>query len=173
VCHSVDEWAVQEKSDGVRGGKDGDDNGELDLGEAYSFDRVLEGRLEEGKDLAIHVIQSRPGEFLHQKSGIEYRLFLRDKEVWLSYARPQGKGAMDIVGEQRLVYYIGSGHRGRTYLFERNGFWFESPVNWYSKTQLWDMNPQVARRERNAVHPASGLDLSPLPYQRHGHLAAG
>jgi tetratricopeptide (TPR) repeat protein len=142
VCHSVDEWAVQEKSDGVRGGKDGDDNGELDLGEAYSFDRVLEGRLEEGKDLAIHVIQSRPGEFLHQKSGIEYRLFLRDKEVWLSYARPQGKGAMDIVGEQRLVYYIGSGHRGRTYLFERNGFWFESPVNWYSKTQLWDMNPK-------------------------------
>ncbi len=83
-----------------------------------------------------------PGEFLHQESGIEYRLSLRDKEVWLFYDRPQGKAAMNLAGEQRLVYYIGSGHRGRTYLFERNGFWFESPVNWYSKGQLWDMNPK-------------------------------
>ena len=82
------------------------------------------------------------GEFLHQASGIEYRLFLRDQEVWLSYDRPQGKGAMNLAGEQRLVYYIGSGHRGRTYLFERNGFWFESPVNWYSKAHRWDMNPK-------------------------------
>ena len=83
-----------------------------------------------------------PGGFLHQKSGIEYRLLLRNQQVWLSYDRPQGVGVMALAGEQRLVYYIGSGHRGRTYLFERNGFWFESPVNWYAKKQLWDMNPK-------------------------------
>lgn len=83
-----------------------------------------------------------PGAFLHRDSGIEYRLFLRGNQAWLSYDRPGGKGAAELHGEQRLVYFIGSGNRGRTYLFEHDGFWFESPVNWYSKQQLWDMNPK-------------------------------
>lgn len=83
-----------------------------------------------------------PGEFLHRASGLQYRLFLRDEEAWLSYDRPGGKGVAELGGEQRLRYFIGSGHRGRTYLFERDGYWFESPVNWYSKKHLWDMNPK-------------------------------
>jgi predicted CXXCH cytochrome family protein len=83
-----------------------------------------------------------PGAFLHQDSGIEYRLFARDGSAWLSYDRPDASPEKALHGEQKLSYYIGSGNRGRTYLFERDGFWFESPVNWYSKKQLWDMNPK-------------------------------
>ena len=45
-------------------------------------------------------------------------------------------------GEQELIYFIGSGQRGRTYLFQKDGYWFESPVNWYSKQRVWDMNPK-------------------------------
>ena len=30
---------------------------------------------------------------------------------------------------------------GRTYLFETDGFLFESPVNWYTNKQMWDMAP--------------------------------
>jgi predicted CXXCH cytochrome family protein len=40
-----------------------------------------------------------------------------------------------------LLYYIGSGRRGRSYLFETDGFLFESPVNWYANKQTWDMAP--------------------------------
>jgi predicted CXXCH cytochrome family protein len=83
-----------------------------------------------------------PGALLHQDSGIEYRLYARDGSAWLSYDRRDASPAKALHGEQRLSYYIGSGNRGRTYLFERDGFWFESPVNWYSKKQLWDMNPK-------------------------------
>jgi hypothetical protein len=79
-----------------------------------------------------------PGEFTHATSGVHYRLFLRDGRAWLSYDRP---GAA-LKGEQELTYFVGSGQRGRTYLFEKNGFWFESPVNWYSKQRVWDMNPK-------------------------------
>lgn len=83
-----------------------------------------------------------PGTFIHQPSEVRYRLFLRDGAAWLSYDRPGGAGAEALDGRQRLIYYIGSGDRGRTYLFQRGGFWFESPVNWYAKKQLWDMNPK-------------------------------
>jgi len=83
-----------------------------------------------------------PGSFFHQPSGVEYRLFLKDNQAWLSYERPEGQGADELDGEHRLTYYIGSGNRGRTYLFSQDGFWFESPVNWYTRQQLWDMNPK-------------------------------
>ncbi len=50
-------------------------------------------------------------------------------------------------GKRELLYYIGSGRRGLSYLFETDGFLFESPVNWYANKQIWDMAPayQTAR----------------------------
>src|ERR1700761_3883049 len=78
-----------------------------------------------------------PGEFTHALSGVHYRLFLRDGRAWLGYDR-----GPTLHGEQELSYFIGSGQRGRTYLFQNAGFWFESPVNWYSKQRVWDMNPK-------------------------------
>lgn len=83
-----------------------------------------------------------PGEFTHPASGVHYRLFLRDGRAWLSYDRPGAPPERALKGEQELTYFVGSGQRGRTYLFQKLGFWFESPVNWYSKKQVWDMNPK-------------------------------
>ena len=81
------------------------------------------------------------GEFTHESSGVRYKLSLQDGKAWLSYERPSADPVRVLSGRQELLYYIGSGKRGRTYLFERDGFWFESPVNWYTKKQLWDMAP--------------------------------
>jgi hypothetical protein len=83
-----------------------------------------------------------PGEFTHAASGVHYRLFLRDGRAWLSYDRPNAPSERALKGEQELIYFIGSGQRGRTYLFQKQGYWFESPVNWYSKQRVWDMNPK-------------------------------
>ena len=44
-------------------------------------------------------------------------------------------------GKRELLYYVGSGRRGLSYLFAQNGFLFESPVNWYGNAQRWDMAP--------------------------------
>jgi hypothetical protein len=83
-----------------------------------------------------------PGEFTHPASGVHYRLFLRDGRAWLSYDRPNAPPESALKGEQELTYFVGSGQRGRTYLFQKQGFWFESPVNWYGKQRVWDMNPK-------------------------------
>jgi hypothetical protein len=83
-----------------------------------------------------------PGEFTHAASGVHYRLFVRDGHAWLSYDRPNAPPERTLKGEQELTYFVGSGQRGRTYLFQNQGYWFESPVNWYSKQRVWDMNPK-------------------------------
>jgi predicted CXXCH cytochrome family protein len=80
-----------------------------------------------------------PADFVHAASGVHYRVSEETGKVWLSYERDDA--ARSLKGQQQLLYYIGSGRRGRTYLFEQQGYWFESPINWYAKRQLWDMAP--------------------------------
>ena len=58
--------------------------------------------------------------------------------VCLSFDRPGDPG---VRGKRELLYYIGSGRRGLSYLFARDGFLFESPVNWYSHERRWDTAP--------------------------------
>jgi Tfp pilus assembly protein PilF len=81
------------------------------------------------------------GSFTHAASGVQYRIFARDGAGWLSYARPATAPGGYLSGEVELKYFIGSNTRGRTYLFERDGYWFETPVNWYAKKRVWDMAP--------------------------------
>jgi tetratricopeptide (TPR) repeat protein len=90
-----------------------------------------------------------PAEFTHKESGVHYRIYAEDERargqrVWLDFDR---QGDPEVHGRRELLYYIGSGRRGLSYLFETDGFLFESPVNWYANKQIWDMAPayQTAR----------------------------
>ena len=82
-----------------------------------------------------------PANFEHAASGVDYRISEDADHVWLSYERDATSPDRALKGQRELRYFIGSGKRGRTYLFEQNGYWFESPINWYAKKQLWDMAP--------------------------------
>ena len=103
-----------------------------------------------------------PADFYHAASGVHYRIYEDNGKVWLSFERPghdlrasghpallpksdgpgaPGSGAPALDGRRELRYYIGSGLRGRTYLFEQDGYWFEAPINWYAKKKVWDMAP--------------------------------
>jgi len=79
-----------------------------------------------------------PADFTHAKSGVHYRIYREGGRVWLSFDRP---GDPSVRGKRELLYYIGSGHRGLTYLFSTDGYVFESPINWYGKKGVWDMTP--------------------------------
>jgi tetratricopeptide (TPR) repeat protein len=86
-----------------------------------------------------------PADFTHAASGVHYRIFLEKGQVWLSYERPDAAPDRALKGEQELLYYLGSGRRGRTWLYEKEGYWYEIPINWYAKKQLWDMTPNFLR----------------------------
>jgi len=104
------------------------------------FDSYKKTPMAQASGLAVDGLL--PGEFTHAASGVRYRLFLRDGRAWLSYERPNASPQHALKGQQELSYFVGSGQRGRTYLFQKDGYWFESPVNWYSKQRVWDMNPK-------------------------------
>jgi predicted CXXCH cytochrome family protein len=78
------------------------------------------------------------GEFQHAPSKVHYRVYEDNRDAWLSFDRTSEP---QLHGSRKLLYFIGSGHRGRTYLFSDDGFFFESPVNWYAQKGVWDMAP--------------------------------
>jgi predicted CXXCH cytochrome family protein len=82
-----------------------------------------------------------PADFAHGPSGVHYRIHAAKDRLWLSYARENAPPDRALSGQEELRYFLGSGKRGRTYLFEREGYWFEIPINWYAKRRQWDMTP--------------------------------
>ena len=82
-----------------------------------------------------------PADFTHAASGVHYRMELDHGQVFLSYERPNAPPDRALSGRQLLLYYLGSGRRGRTWIYQREGYWYEIPINWYAKKHLWDMTP--------------------------------
>ena len=123
------------------------------------------------------------GSFQHQASGVQYDVFLRDRNAWMSYRRAPGGGTgptdWALSGERQLSYFIGSGRRGRTYLYEESGLWFEAPINYYSKKRIWDMAPnfQASRNmpdglpiDSNCLHCHATDVQSALPAARNRYV---
>ena len=78
------------------------------------------------------------GEFKHKKSGVLYRVYEQNDRAWISYEREKES---EFRGQRELLYFIGSGVKGRSYLFTVQGFLFETPINWYSQEHRWNMTP--------------------------------
>ena len=81
------------------------------------------------------------GDFQHASSGVRYRIFSRGGRAWMSFSRPAGNTTGALDGERELLYFVGSGKHGRTFLYEAAGEWFELPVNFYTRRNRWDMAP--------------------------------
>jgi len=85
------------------------------------------------------------GSFEHKPSAVLYRITEWDGQVFLTYERMDDPS---VRGSQLLSYCIGSGRRGRSYLFSIDGFLYESPASYYSKDKRWDLSPGFeSRRE--------------------------
>jgi Flp pilus assembly protein TadD len=97
------------------------------------------------------------GSFHHQRSGVSFRLFREGDTARLSYDRSTGT---PLHGSQDLKYYVGSNTRGRTYLFEIDGFLYQSPVNYFAAKGVWDMSPGYAQlTEMELNHPVDSTCL--------------
>jgi Flp pilus assembly protein TadD len=95
------------------------------------------------------------GEFTHKKSGVLYRVYEKDGHAWMSYQREKEN---EFRGERELLYFIGSGVKGRSYLFSVKGFLFESPINWYSQENRWNMTPAYTEAREIPMNLPSYVD---------------
>jgi predicted CXXCH cytochrome family protein len=54
----------------------------------------------------------------------------------------------DAKASRQLDYFIGSGHTGRSYASDVDGFLFESPVSYYSSDREWRISPGYQRSQQ-------------------------
>jgi tetratricopeptide (TPR) repeat protein len=78
------------------------------------------------------------GSFEHGPSAMRYRVYPKDGRAFLSFQRLDEP---TIRGTQELQYFVGSGRRGRSYLFSVDGYLYQSPASYYSQKKRWDMSP--------------------------------
>jgi predicted CXXCH cytochrome family protein len=103
------------------------------------YDKYRQTGMARGSGVAMDGLIA--GGFHHAPSGVDYRVFERDGSAWMSYSRPAAIGQGVLDGERRVEFFVGSGHRGRTYLFNESGRWYELPINYYTRRAAWDMAP--------------------------------
>lgn len=95
------------------------------------------------------------GEFKHKPSGVMYRVYQNGEHAWMSYEREKEK---DFRGQRELLCFLGSGVKGRSYLFSTQGFLFESPINWYSQEHRWNMTPAYTEAREIPMNLPSYVD---------------
>jgi tetratricopeptide (TPR) repeat protein len=98
------------------------------------------------------------GEFNDKDAGVRYRVYEQDGKGWMSYERASKNGPR---GQRELLYFIGSGTKGRTYLFSDDGFLFETPIHLYSQERRWNMTPAFLEASEIPMNlPASSSCLN-------------
>jgi predicted CXXCH cytochrome family protein len=76
-----------------------------------------------------------------EEKGVRYTIEHRDGRVFHKAERRDGDGTPFAEMEASVQYALGSGTRGITYLIDRDGFLFQSPIAWFAQTGRWDISP--------------------------------
>ncbi|MFQ5733165.1 MAG: tetratricopeptide repeat protein [Planctomycetaceae bacterium] len=100
-------------------------------------------------------------DYVHRTSfspldGKRYRVERRGDEVFHHEVRKDRDGKQIYDQSVPVHFALGSGKRGRSYLIDRDGRLFVSPIAWYSAKKRWDLAPGYTpgrheRFERRAV----------------------
>jgi Tfp pilus assembly protein PilF len=78
---------------------------------------------------------------LFEADGLEYSIERRDGRVFHRETRRDGSGRVVAQNEAEVQYMLGSGNQGASFLIDRDGFVFQSPISWYARQRRWDLSP--------------------------------
>lgn len=96
---------------------------------------------------SLHPVAAVSNPALHNRAkfqaadGTWYRVEQTEKGVVHRESKVDAKGEVIYDQAVRVHYAVGSGKRGRTFLVDRGGMLFESPVTWYAGRNRWDLSP--------------------------------
>ncbi len=74
--------------------------------------------------------------------NLQYKVAEGERVVFHEEASATGKSANRF----EVSYAVGSGSKARSYLVNRNGFLFQSPITWYPLEKIWDLSPGYETR---------------------------
>jgi predicted CXXCH cytochrome family protein len=81
------------------------------------------------------------GRPLFVSNGLEYSIEKRDGRTLHQETRRDASGRVVARTEAEVQFVLGSGRQGMSYVIDRDGYLFESPINWYSQKARWDLSP--------------------------------
>lgn len=93
-----------------------------------------------------------------EADGVRFFIDRRGTEVWHRLVEAGGDRPSVYTIESQVHYAIGSGARGRSYLTDRDGYLFQTPISWYTQKQIWDKSPGF-QPEGFAGRPVGGFCL--------------
>jgi Flp pilus assembly protein TadD len=76
-----------------------------------------------------------------EAKGLRYSVERRDGRLIHKATRHEADGGVLSEVEAEVRYALGSGTRGITYLIERDGYLFQSPIAWFAQKKRWDISP--------------------------------
>jgi Flp pilus assembly protein TadD len=76
-----------------------------------------------------------------ESKGLQYTIERRNGRTFHKATRRDAAGSVLAETEAEVRFALGSGTRGTTFLIEREGFLFQSPIAWFAQKGRWDMAP--------------------------------
>jgi hypothetical protein len=86
-------------------------------------------------------------------SGFRYAVERRGEHLIHKEAAADQFGAKLFEMEAEVQFVLGSGERARSYLINRDGYLFASPLSWYSQKGIWDLSPGYASNNPHFGRP--------------------
>jgi len=94
----------------------------------------------------------------------------RGERVWHKETRLGPEQEPLSQSETEIHFVVGSGNLGHSYVTNRDGYLFQTPISWFSRKQIWDTSPGFPEDRRtgrpitaqclfchaNRVHPLEG-----------------
>ena len=74
-----------------------------------------------------------------------FRVDREGDRVWHRQTRLDGAGQPIFERDMEVQYVFGSGTRGHSYLIQRDGYLFQSPISWFTQKDVWDLSPNFTR----------------------------
>ena len=81
------------------------------------------------------------GRPLFEAGGLQYSIEDRGGRVYHREVQRDASGRVVAHNEAEVQYVLGSGNYGASFLVDRDGSLFESPISWYPREQRWDLSP--------------------------------
>ncbi|MBI3462655.1 MAG: hypothetical protein HY000_06275, partial [Planctomycetes bacterium] len=73
--------------------------------------------------------------------GHHYSVERRDGRMFHREVRVDDQGRALWTVEEEIAWVVGAGDHGRSYLINRDGSLFQSPIGWYPQQQIWALSP--------------------------------
>jgi Flp pilus assembly protein TadD len=97
--------------------------------------------------------EARTQPALFEFNGLVYAVLNRGNRVIHQEMRRNAAGTALYQKEAEVQYALGSGRQAVSYLIERDGFLFESPITWYAHDHKWGLSPGYEARASRFDRP--------------------